>query len=137
MEALGAAYGSEGERAFNLLWRSDGHIPALIAYSQALAKGDRAAQDAASKDLTVWAKTFAITMHQLNGYNDADALTRAITVEIDSQKAVPETLKAVIDSGRPQDAPKITAALRAAVQHMTDTVNLLVDATVRKFPDQF
>jgi hypothetical protein len=137
VDAVRSAYGPEGGRAFNLLWRSDGHIPALIAYAQALAKGDQAGQDKAVSDLQAYAKTFGITMNELNGYLDPDAVEQATNVDITSQKTVLDTLKAVVASGKPQDAPKITAALREAVKHMADTADLLVDATVKKFPDRF
>ncbi|HEX2274257.1 MAG TPA: hypothetical protein VHG90_10335, partial [Acidimicrobiales bacterium] len=55
--AITSAYGADVGRAFDGLWRSEGHIPAFVAYTQAIAAGDQAKANKAVADLTAYAKT--------------------------------------------------------------------------------
>jgi hypothetical protein len=128
--AVGSVYGPQVGQAFNGLWRSNGHIPGFVAYTQAIAKGDSAGADKALKDLMAYAKTFGETMHSVNADLTADAVTQDITMHA-------TTLKAVIDDQKAGDRSKEAQDLREAVRHMSGTAKILADATVAKFPDKF
>jgi hypothetical protein len=128
--AVGGVYGDEVGRAFDGLWRSEGHIPAVVAYTQAVAKNDRAAADKAVSDLLAYAKTFGTTMHSVNGNLPADAVEEAVKMHV-------TTLKAVVDAQKSGDAPQVYSALRKAYGHMGETAAVLADATVKRFPEKF
>ncbi len=128
--AIKSVYGDEVGNAFDGLWRSNGHIPAVVAYTQAIAAGDQAKADKAVADLLAYAKTFGTTMNSVNENLDAAAVEDAI-------KSHATTLKAVIDAQKAGDAKKVASTLRAAVHHMSGTADYLAEATVKKFPDKF
>ncbi|MFP5320112.1 MAG: hypothetical protein ACLGI2_17690 [Acidimicrobiia bacterium] len=128
--AVGSIYGMEVGNAFNGLWRSEGHIPGFVAYTQAVATNNRAAADKALADLTAYAKTFGTTMNSVNSNLPAAAVEDAIKMHA-------STLKAVIDAQKAGDATKTATALRGAVGHMSETATVLADATVKKFPEKF
>ena len=130
VEAVGSIYGAEVQTAFDGLWRSEGHIPAFVAYTQAVAKDDATGAENAVNDLLAYAKTFGETMNSVNENLPADAVTDAITMHA-------TTLKTVVDDQKAQDRTKEATDLRAAVHHMSDTAKVLADATVAKFPDKF
>jgi hypothetical protein len=127
---VGSVYGSEVRSAFDGLWRSAGHIPAVVAYTQAIAKDDTAAADGAVNDLLAYAKTFGETMHTVNENLPAEAVQGAIEMHA-------TTLKAVIDAQKAKDRTAEATALREAVAHMSETAQTLADATVAKFPERF
>jgi hypothetical protein len=128
--AVESAYGPEVGKAFDGLWRSEGHIPAFVAYTQAVAKDDKAAADKAVKDLMGYAKTFGTTMNSVNSNLPADAVENAVKMHA-------TTLKAVVDAQKAGDATKTYAALREAYHHMGETAAVIADATAKKFPDKF
>jgi hypothetical protein len=128
--AITSVYGADVGKAFDGLWRSEGHIPAFVAYTQAVAAGDKAKSDKAVADLLAYAKTFGTTMNSVN------ANLPAATVE-DAIKMHATELKAVVDAQKEGDATKVATTLRAAVAHMSDTATVLADATVKKFPEKF
>ena len=128
--AITSAYGADVGNAFDGLWRSNGHIPAFVAYTQAVAKNDKAGADKALADLTAYAKTFGTTMNSVNSNLPADAVTQDIVMHA-------TTLKAVIDAQKAGDSTQAATALREAVQHMSGTAEVLAAATVKKFPDKF
>ena len=128
--AVTAAYGDEVGTAFDGLWRSEAHIPAFVAYTQAVAADDTAAADAALAELTAYAATFGETMNAVNANLPADAVTEAITMHA-------TTLIAVIDAQKAGDQPAVYANLREAYHHMSDTAEVLAGATAAMFPDQF
>jgi len=128
--AVTSVYGAEVGTAFDGLWRSNGHIPAVVAYTQAIAANDTAKADKAVADLLAYAKTFGTTMNQVNSNLPAAAVEDAIKMHI-------TTLKAVIDAQKAGDATKTATALRQAVSHMSDTAAVLAEATVKKFPEKF
>jgi hypothetical protein len=130
VDAVGSVYGAEVKTAFNGLWRAEGHIPAVVAYTQAIAKNDQAGADKAVEDLLAYAKTFGETMSSVNENLPADAVTATITMHITS-------LKAVIDDQKAKDRTKEASDLRAAVRHMSEFATTLAGATVAKFPDKF
>jgi hypothetical protein len=127
--AIGSVYGPDVQTAFDGLWRSEDHIPQFVAYTQAVAKGDTAAADAAIAKLQAYAKTFGETLNQVNANLPVDAVTQDIVMHATS-------LKAVIDAQKAKD-PQEGALLRAAVAHMYGTASVLADATVKKFPGKF
>src|SRR5205807_2331436 len=47
VDAITSVYGSEVGKAFDGLWRSNGHIPAFVAYTQAAAQDDIAGKQKA------------------------------------------------------------------------------------------
>ncbi len=128
--AVGSVYGPEVGNAFNGLWRSEGHIPGFVAYTQAVAANDRAKADKALADLTAYAKTFGTTMNSVNSNLPAAAVEDAIKMHA-------STLKAVIDAQDAGDETKTATALREAVGHMSETATVLADATVKKFNEKF
>ncbi|MGQ0743832.1 MAG: hypothetical protein ACT4OS_05775 [Acidimicrobiales bacterium] len=128
--AVGSVYGSEVGTAFDGLWRSNGHIPAVVAYTQAKAANNKAGADKAVADLLAYAKTFGETINTVNSNLPAAAVEEAVTMHI-------TTLAAVIDAQAAKDAPGTAKALRAAVAHMSDTADVLAEATVKKFPEKF
>jgi hypothetical protein len=130
VDAITSVYGAEVGKAFDGLWRSNGHIPGFVAYTQALAKGDKAGMDKAVADLTAYAKTFGTTMNSVNSNLPADAVTEAITMHA-------TTLIAVINAQKAGDATQTATLLRAAVHHMSGTADVLAEATVKKFPAKF
>ena len=126
--AVTSVYGEEVGKAFDGLWRSEGHIPAFVAYTQAVAAGDKAKADKAVADLLAYAKTFGTTMHTVNETLPAAAVEEAITMHISD-------LKAVVDAQKAKDQVKVYSSLRSAYHHMADTATVLADATAKKFPD--
>lgn len=128
--AIASVYGDEVGTAFDGLWRSEGHIPAFVAYTQAAAAGDEAGKQAALESLTAYATTFGTTLNSVNENLPADAVTEAITMHA-------TTLIAVIDAQAAGDPVAAAAALREAVHHMSGTADVLAEATVMKFPEQF
>ena len=128
--AFTAAYGAETGKAFDGLWRSEAHIPAFVAYTQAVAVGDQAKADKAIADLTSYAKTFGETLHKVNDNLPADAVEAMVKMHA-------TTLKAVIDAQKAGDQPKVYSSLRMAYGHMADMAKALSVATAKKFPQQF
>ncbi len=128
--AITSIYGAEVGKAFDGLWRSNGHIPAFVAYTQALAANDKTAADKAVADLLAYAKTFGTTMNSVNSNLPAAAVEDAIKMHV-------TTLKAVVDAQKAGDATKTATSLREAVKHMSDTADVLADATVKKYPEKF
>ena len=125
-----SAYGDEVGAAFDGLWRSDVHIGAFVAYTQAVAADDQVAADKAVADLLAYAKTFATTMNSVNSNLPADAVEEAIVVHA-------TTLKAVIDAQKAGNPVLVAKLLREAVHHMSGTADLLAEGTVKQFPEKF
>ncbi len=128
--AIGSAYGDDVGQAFDGLWRSEAHIPALVAYTQAVAADDQAGADQAVEDLLGYAETFGTTLNQVNGSLPADAVTEAVTMHI-------TTLKDVVDAQHAGDQPAVYSSLREAYGHMAGMAEVLAGATAQQFPDQF
>lgn len=127
--AIGGVYGDEIGTAFDGLWRSEKHIPAFVAYTQAVAAGDEDAKERAVNDLLEYAKTFGETLSSVNQNLPADVVEEAI-------KGHATTLLAVIDAQKGGDASEVARLLRAAVHHMSGTADALASATAKQFPDQ-
>jgi hypothetical protein len=128
--AIGSVYGDEVGTAFDGLWRSEGHIPGFVAYTQAVAKNDNAAKEAAVQSLLGYATTFGETMNQVNENLPAAAVEEEI-------KGHATTLLAVIDAQKAKDPVKAAASAREAAHHMGNTAKVLAEATVVKFPAKF
>ena len=128
--AVTSAYGAETGKAFDGLWRSNGHIPAVVAYTQAVAANNKAGADKAVADLLAYAKTFGTTMNSVNPNLPAADVEEAI-------KSHATTLKAVIDAQQAGDATNVATSLREAVHHMSGTADVLAEATVKQVPDKF
>ncbi|MGH8994324.1 MAG: hypothetical protein ACRDYV_01410 [Acidimicrobiia bacterium] len=125
-----SVYGDEVGKAFDGLWRSDGHITAVVKYTQAIAAGDTAGGDAAVASLLEYAKTFGTTMNSVNENLPADAVEAGVKMHA-------TTLKAVIDAQKAKDAATVATSLRAAVKHMDGLADAITAATEKKFPDKF
>ncbi len=125
-----SVYGDEVGKAFDGLWRSNGHIPAVVAYTQAIATDDKAGADKAIADILAYAATFGTTMNSVNENLPAAAVEGGVKMHA-------TTLKAVIDAQKAGDAPAVATSLRAAVKHMNDLADAIASATVKKFPDKF
>lgn len=130
VEAVGSVYGAEVKKAFDGLWRSEGHIPGFVAYTQAVAKDDEAGKEKAVADLMAYAKTFGETMNSVNENLPADVVEEAITTHA-------TTLLAVVDAQKAEDRAEEATALRAAIHHMSETAKALSGGTVAKFPEKF
>lgn len=128
--AIGSAYGPEVGKAFDGLWRSEKHIPQFVAYTQAAAKGDKAAQDAAVTQLKAYAKEFGTTINSVNDKLPADVVEGAIVMHATG-------LLAVIDAQKAGDQNAVYSALRSAYSHMATTAKALAGGTAAKFPDKF
>jgi hypothetical protein len=128
--AMTSVYGADVGKAFDGLWRSEGHIPGFVAYTQAIAANDTGKADKAVADALAYAKTFGTTMNSVNSLLPAAAVEDAIKMHV-------TTLKAVIDAQKSGDATATATTLRAAVAHMSDTATVLSDATVKKFAEKF
>lgn len=128
--AVTDAYGAEVGGAFDGLWRSDGHIPAIVAYTQAVAADDSAAQGAAIDSLNAYADTFGETMNSVNENLDATGTADGIKEHI-------ATLTAVIDAQKAGDHPDVYSSTREAYGHMFGLATVLADATARMFPEKF
>ena len=130
VDAVSSAYGQETGKAFEGLWRSNGHIPAFVAYTQGLAANDKAKSDKAVTDLLAYAKTFGTTMNQVNSNLPAAAVEEGVKMHA-------TTLKAVVDAQKAGDQPKVYSLLREAYHHMGDLAETLAGATAKKFADKF
>ena len=130
VDAITSVYGEDVGAAFDGLWRSEDHIPAFVAYTQAVAAGDEAGKQAAVERLTSYAKTFGETMASVNPNLPADVVEEAITMHA-------TTLLAVIDAQKAGDPANVVELLREAVHHMSGTADALASATVKQFPDKF
>ncbi len=128
--AISNAYGPEVGKAFDGLWRSDGHIPAVVAYTQAVAAGDQPKAEQAVTNMMGYAKTFGTTMNQVNSNLPAADVEKGLVMHI-------TTLKAIIDAQKAGDQPKVYAAVREAYAHMSEFAEVLAVATATKFPDKF
>ncbi|HEV3401511.1 MAG TPA: hypothetical protein VG078_06775 [Acidimicrobiales bacterium] len=128
--AITSAYGADVGRAFDGLWRSEGHIPAFVAYTQAVAAGDQAKADKAVADLTAYAKTVGTTLNQVNSNLPAEAVEDMVMMHITD-------LKAVVDAQKAGDQTKVYTSLRKAYGHMGEFATVLADATARSFPEKF
>ena len=128
--AITSVYGADAGKTFDGLWRSEGHIPAFVAYTQAIATDDRAKADKAVADALGYARTFGTAMNSVNSNLSAAAVEDAIKMHV-------TTLKDVIDAQKAGDPTKTAAALRTAVNHMSETATVLADATVKKFVEKF
>jgi hypothetical protein len=128
--AVTSVYGPQVGRAFDGLWRSNGHIPAFVAYTEAVARNDKTGAQKAVDDLLAYVKTFGATMHSVNANLAADAVSEDIAMHA-------TTLKAVVDDQKTKDWTKEATDLRMAVKHMSGTAKVLADATVAKFPAKF
>ena len=117
--------------AFDGLWRSEGHIPQFVAYTQASAADDEAGKAAALEALTAYAAEVGTTLNSVNENLPADAVTEAITMHA-------TTLIAVIDAAAAGGDPAEVARLaREAVHHMSGTADVLAEATVKLMPEKF
>jgi len=128
--AVGSVYGPDVETAFDGLWRSEGHIPGFVAYTQAVAADDQAGADAAVERLLGYAKTFGETLNSLNENLPADAVQAAIEMHATE-------LKAVIDAQKAGDPAEVARLTREAVAHMSGTADVLASATAALFPEVF
>ncbi len=128
--AITSAYGADVGKAFDGLWRSEGHIPAFVAYTQAIAVGNRAGADKAVADLTAYAKTVGTTLNQVNANLPAGPVEEMVKMHITS-------LKAVVDAQKAGDQAKVYTSLREAYGHMGEMATVLADATAKKFPERF
>jgi len=130
VEAISGVYGEDVGSAFDGLWRSEDHIPAFVAYTQAAAADDQAGKDAAVERLTAYAATFGETLNSVNPNLPADVVTEAITMHA-------TTLLAVIDAQKAGDPTEVASLLREAVHHMSGTAEALASATAMQLPDRF
>ncbi len=130
VDAVTSAYGSDTGKAFDGLWRSNGHIPAFVAYTQAIAANDKPKADQAVADLLAYAKTFGTTMNQVNSNLPAAAVEEGVKHHV-------TTLKTVVDAQKAGDQPTVYSSLREAYGHMGEFATTLAGATAKKFPNKF
>jgi hypothetical protein len=112
--AIAGVYGAEAGDAFGGLWRS--HIGMFVDYTQGVAAGDQARQEAAVADLTGYATDFAVFLNQATGIDQA-AAEQLVTEHVLTLKEAVDT----IASG--QGNPFVE--LREAGQHMPMIANPL------------
>ncbi|MGE3594480.1 MAG: hypothetical protein AB7N70_02955 [Dehalococcoidia bacterium] len=124
---IGAAYGTDAERAFLPSWRK--HIGFIVDYTEGLAAKDQAKQQKAVADLTSYSQDFGAFLNSANGL-PKDAVAALVMDHI-------LTLKTVIDAQAAGDQAKVYDSLRSAMGHMQMVADPLAEATVQKFPDKF
>lgn len=107
-DLLGKVYGNDTRETFLGLWNS--HIDMFVAYTQGLAKDDKAAQDKAVADLTQYTKDFSAALEKITGL-PATASAPLVADHV-------RTLKTVIDKQKAGDATGAYTDLRAAMSHM-------------------
>jgi hypothetical protein len=124
---IGAAYGTDAERAFLPSWRK--HIGFVVDYTQGLAAKDQAKQQKAVADLTSYSQDFGAFLNSANGL-PKDAVAALVMDHI-------LTLKTVIDAQAAGDQAAVYDSLRSAMGHMQMVADPLAEATVQKFPEKF
>ncbi len=126
---FGSVYGPDAEKAFLQLWRK--HIALIVDYTTGLAKKDKAMQDTAMTNLTVYSADLGTFLNVTTNKNiSADAVNGLVKTHV-------LTLKDVIDAQSSKDAAKVYPALRKAFAHMAMIADPLADAIVKQFPDKF
>ena len=124
------AYGAQQGQRFASLWASQAYLPAILAYTRAVASGDTPGAAKATADLNDFARTFGAQMHALNAALPAARGQQALTAQVAG-------LKAVIDAQRAQDEPAVYANLRRAYHSLDGFAQSLAAVTVAKFPQRF
>jgi hypothetical protein len=107
-DLFGKVYGNDTRDTFLGLWNS--HIDMVVAYTQGLVKGDKAAQDKAVADLAQYTTAFAATLEKITGL-PATASQPLVADHI-------TTLKKVIDDQKSGNANVAYTDLRTAMGHM-------------------
>jgi hypothetical protein len=129
-EAIGSVYGDEAAKEFldgNNMWRD--HIGFFVDYTVGLATKDKAAQQEAVDNLTVYLETsssFLATATDL----PQTALRESITEHV-------MQLKGQIDAYAAGDYEKAYTLFRQAYEHMVMTGDTLADAIVKQNPEMF
>ena len=122
--AVSSVYGDAAGKAFDPLWKK--HIGFFVAYTQAIAKGDRAAADKAVADLTAYAGEFgAFIESATNGGLKKDAVASLLTGHA-------QTLIAAIDAQKAGDPMKAYANLKKAAAHMPMIADPLAAAIAKQ-----
>lgn len=119
--AVAGIYGDAAGEAFGGLWRS--HIGMFVDYTQGVAAGDEARQQAAAEDLTGYATDFAVFLNQATGIDTATA-----------EQLIEEhvlTLKEAVDTIASGDGNPFVE-LREAGQHM----HMIADPLAATIADQ-
>ncbi len=126
--AFGGAYGDDAGRAFLPLWRK--HISLIVAYTNALVRRDRKAQDNAVASLIAYTEDFGAFISSANEQLTKEAVAGLVKTHI-------LTLKNVIDAQAGRKPAGAAKSLREAYAHMSMIAGGLGGATARKFSDRF
>ena len=128
--AIGSVYGEEAAKQFldgDLLWRF--HIDQFVAYTQALAKEDEAAQQEAVDKLMGYVEAQSAFFAEATGADQAalrDGLEQHVT-----------QLKGQLDAYAAGDHEEAYRLAREAHAHMWETADALAAAIVAQNPDKF
>lgn len=126
--AIGSVYGAEAEETFLAAWRS--HIQNFVDYTVATKKGDKAGQDQAVADLQGYVETASTFLSGANPNLPKDALAEGLTTHITQ-------LKNSVDAYAAGNYSEAFALQSEARTHMVGTANVLADAIVAQFPENF
>lgn len=119
-DLVGSVYGDDIREQFFGFWNS--HIDRFVAYTQATAAGDEAAQDDAIDGLLTYSHELADTFETLTeGELPAEASQPGIETHV-------TTLQAAIDAQAAGDADAALANLREAAHHMDALAEALAGA---------
>ncbi|MEZ4595613.1 MAG: cupredoxin domain-containing protein [Chloroflexota bacterium] len=124
---LGSLYGQDAQDRFDVLWSA--HNGGFVAYTNAIAAGDKAQQDKALSDLTTaFVPDFSKFIADATGL-PLDAVTSLVAGHI-------EDTRVVIDAQAAPRWPTAYAGIRTAFGHMQAIGDALAGAIAAKFPDQ-
>jgi hypothetical protein len=129
-KAIGSVYGNEAAQEFldgNNMWRD--HIGFFVDYTVGLAEKDKAAQQQAVDNLTVYIETFSSFLATATELPQS-ALRESITEHV-------MQLKGQIDAYAAGDYGKAYSLFRQAYEHMVMTGDTLADAIVKQNPEMF
>ena len=129
-KAIASVYGKQAGNVFlngKFQWRD--HIEFFVDYTVAKAKNDRAGQQRAVRNLTVYIATFSSFLSEATGL-PLPAVRASITEHV-------MQLKGQLDAFASGNYARSYAITRAAYAHMFMTGDTLAGAIVKKFPQKF
>ena len=129
-DAIGSVYGDDARKTFldgRALWRD--HIQFFVAYTTAVAKGDKAGQTKAVNDLKGYVEAFSGFLADATGLPQG-SLRDSISEHV-------KHLKAQLDAYAAGDYAQAYRLMRHAYEHMWMTGDTLAKAIVEQSPDAF
>ncbi|HVE92209.1 MAG TPA: hypothetical protein VNE62_07915 [Actinomycetota bacterium] len=126
-DAVGSVY-PKGKDPFKGLWQS--HIDMFVRYTQATAKGDKAAQGVEVTKLTQYANDVGVFFSGANPNLPKDAVTALVKDHV-------LDLKGVVDAQAAKDFTGAYTKIRDGYHHMDMIGGALAGAIAKQFPTKF